>query len=182
MFLIGKGANHFSVAKKFLLGAFLMRGLTVFVSKIRMSIFTLSVYMLHVVACGGTYSLSSGNSRMIASPGFGAGNYPAYSDCQWNFLASSSTILVIAINEIKLQDWDTSCRFDYVRIYKGVYSAKVRQHKLCSTPNMYLLNGNATITFQSNGNSQGSGFRIDVVAVKGLYAAIDLRDSAIFLL
>ena len=130
--------------------------------------------LIYVVACGGTYSLSSGNSRTIASPGFGTGNYPAYSDCQWNFLASSSTILVIAINEIKLQYRDTTCRFDYIEIYKGVYSAKVRQHKLCSAPNMYLQNGNATITFQSNGYSQGTGFRIDVVAVKGLYAAIDL--------
>eukprot|EP00112_Aurelia_sp_Birch-Aquarium-sp1_P010422 Seg2224.1 transcript_id=Seg2224.1/GoldUCD/mRNA.D3Y31 product=Fucolectin-1 protein_id=Seg2224.1/GoldUCD/D3Y31 len=124
-------------------------------------------FMINITeACGGTYSLSSGNSRMIASPGFGTEKYPAYSDCQWNFLASSSTILVIAINEIKLQYLDTTCRYDYIGIYKGVYSAKIIQHKVCSKPKMYLQNGNATIRFQSNGYSQGTGFRIDIFAIE----------------
>jgi cubilin len=105
------------------------------------------------------------NVNYIASPDY-PNNYPSNLDCQWTVSANSNTsssVIVLDVIDLYLEESPGNCNYDYVTIYQGSGSNIQTIQKLCgqvSHAQFKSTGPSMTVVFRSDGATNFKGFKI----------------------
>uniref|UniRef100_A0A3B5AXX3 Cubilin n=1 Tax=Stegastes partitus TaxID=144197 RepID=A0A3B5AXX3_9TELE len=109
-----------------------------------------------VEACGGELNAPSGT---ISSPNY-PNLYPHSRVCRWELVVAAGRRVTLTIDDLRLEDSDASCAYDYVDVRNGLAADAPRLHKFCgSVP--------AGTQVRSSGNTMAIVFHTDAAVSSG---------------
>ena len=108
--------------------------------------------MFYLTVCSNLTTLNDA-SGVIASPFYPRG-YPNYQACHWQITASKGSHVVMAIEDMSIQNCGQTCACDYLKVQGGFYSDGYIGERRCGSysARYYSMSENLTVLFVSDGS------------------------------
>ena len=106
-------------------------------------------------------------SGIIATPNYPS-KYPIYMDCLWTIALHPALQITLEFNDFALELED-GCRFDYAEILAGLSTDSPVVARYCgfAAPQTYTRQGNVSIRFVSDSDTELTGFLCTYSVIKG---------------
>ena len=125
---------------------------------------TTSVFKL-LSACNQTLTRDSGYIVSPYYPGF----YDDNTMCEWQVKAPPNHVIKLEFHSFDLEP-DPQCTKDYVEVYDGLPTSRVRLGRFCGHDYPTMLRSSArilTLKFRSDQKTIGPGFKASYSIIKG---------------